>query len=218
MKSLFKKDWPLFIIALLPLAYLATIWGKLPESVPMHWDINGEIDRYGNKAELLILIFVPLLIYGLFLIIPKIDPKNKLNEMGNKLHSIRFVTTAITSALMLVVLLSVKNESLANFNYIILAIGVLFASLGNYFQTIKPNYFVGIRTPWTLENETVWKKTHILGGRLWFAGGMVVVLLSLLLSHRLNLIIFLVITAIITIVPIVYSYLKFQELKEEPGT
>lgn len=217
MTTLFKKDWPVLAIALLPLAYLATIWGQLPESVPMHWNINGEIDRYGGKPELLILVVIPLLIYGLFLIIPKIDPKNKLAKMGNKLNSIRFVTTAIVSALMLIILYAVKNESIGNLNYIILAIGVLFAALGNYFQTIKSNYFIGIRTPWTLENETVWKKTHKLGGKLWFVGGIAIVVCSLMLNSELNIIVFLAITAVISIVPIVYSYLAFQEIKRESG-
>jgi uncharacterized membrane protein len=206
-----KKELPLIAIVLLPFIYLAYIWNQLPEKVPMHWDIKGEIDRYGEKMELIIIpILLPLLVYIIFLIVPKIDPKNKLNKMGNKLQIIKVLSTTFMSILALFIIYSSKNQSFTNPNYIILLIGVLYIILGNYFNTIKANYFIGIRTPWTLENETVWKKTHKLGGKLWFVGGIIVVLTSLILDKEPNVTIFLIITGIITIIPIVYSYIIFK--------
>jgi uncharacterized membrane protein len=206
-----KKELPLIAIVLLPFIYLAYIWNQLPEKVPMHWDIKGEIDRYGEKMELIIIpILLPLLVYIIFLIVPKIDPKNKLNKMGNKLQIIKVLSTTFMSILALFIIYSSKNQSFTNPNYIILLIGVLYISLGTYFKTIKANYFIGIRTPWTLENETVWKKTHKLGGKLWFVGGIIVVLTSLILDKEPNVTIFLIITGIITIIPIVYSYIIFK--------
>ena len=79
-------------------------------------------------------------------------------------------------------------------------------------QTIKPNYFLGIRTPWTLENETVWKETHRMAGKMWFVGGLIVVFASLILEEQLNLIVFLIIVGIITLIPIIYSYLLFKKI------
>jgi uncharacterized membrane protein len=210
-----KKELPLIAIVLLPFIYLAYLWNELPSKVPVHWNIEGEIDRYGDKSELLIIPFLlPLLTYAIFLIVPKIDPKNKLRKMGNKLQTIKFLMTTLMSLLALFILYTAKNQSFTNSNYIFLMIGVLFIILGNYFKTIKPNYFIGIRTPWTLENETVWKSTHKLGGKMWFIGGLLVVLSSLLLEQQNNFMVFIVITAIITIVPVVYSYLKFQNIKK----
>ena len=206
-----KKELPLIAIVLLPFIYLAYIWNQLPEKVPMHWDIKGEIDRYGEKMELIIIpILLPLLVYIIFLIVPKIDPKNKLNKMGNKLQTIKVLLTTFMSILALFIIYSAKNQSFANPNYIILLIGVLYIILGNYFKTIKANYFIGIRTPWTLENESVWKKTHKLGGKLWFVGGIIVVLTSLILDKEPNVTVFLIITGIITTIPIVYSYIIFK--------
>jgi uncharacterized membrane protein len=215
-----KKELPLIAIVLLPFIYLAYIWNQLPEKVPMHWDIKGEIDRYGEKMELIIIpILLPLLVYIIFLIVPKIDPKNKLNKMGNKLQIIKVLSTTFMSILALFIIYSSKNQSFTNPNYIILLIGVLYIILGNYFKTIKANYFIGIRTPWTLENETVWKKTHKLGGKLWFVGGIIVVLTSLILDKEPNVTIFLIITGIITIIPIVYSYIIFKnEIKTTYNT
>ena len=211
-----KKELPLVVIVLLPFIYLGYIWNQLPEKVPLHWNIKGEIDRYGEKIELIIIPFLlPLLVYIIFLVVPQIDPKNQLNKMGNKLQTIKFLLTTFMSILALFILYTAKNESFANPNYIVLLIGVLYLVFGNYFKTIKANYFIGIRTPWTLENETVWKETHKLGGKMWFIGGLIIILSSLLLEKQTNFTIFIVITAIITIIPVVYSYLKFQTLKKQ---
>ena len=210
-----KKELPLIAIVLLPFIYLAYIWNQLPEKVPMHWNIKGEIDRYGEKVELIIIpIFLPLLVYIIFLVVPKIDPKNRLNKMGNKLQTIKFLLTTLMSILALFIIYTAKNESFTNPNYMVLIIGVLYIVLGNYFKTLKANYFIGIRTPWTLEKETVWKKTHELGGKLWFIGGIIVVIASLILPKETNFTVFLIITGIITIIPIVYSYLTFKNEKK----
>jgi uncharacterized membrane protein len=210
-----KKELPLIAIVLLPFIYLAYIWNQLPEKVPMHWNINGEIDRYGEKVELIIIpILLPLLVYIIFLVVPKIDPKNRLNKMGNKLQTIKFLLTTLMSILALLIIYTAKNESFTNPNYMVLIIGVLYIVLGNYFKTLKANYFIGIRTPWTLEKETVWKKTHELGGKLWFIGGIIVVIASLILRKETNFTVFLIITGIITIIPIVYSYLTFKNEKK----
>ena len=212
MNKIFKKEWPLFLVILLPFIYLGYLWPQLPDKVPLHWNINGEINRYGNKAELIIIpILLPLLTYVIFLLVPKIDPKNKLNKMGNKLQSLKVLLTIFMSALALFILYSVKNQSLANPNYTILGIGVLFIILGNYFKTIQPNYFIGIKTPWTLENETIWKETHRMAGKLWFVGGLIVVVASLVLDNKSNLTLFLIVTGIITVIPIIYSYILFKK-------
>ena len=80
-----KKELPLVLIVLLPFIYLAYIWNELPEKVPMHWNIKGEIDRYGEKIELLIIPFLlPFLVYIIFLVVPKIDPKKRITFNFNR--------------------------------------------------------------------------------------------------------------------------------------
>ena len=208
-----KNEIPLIAIVSLPFIYLAYIWNELPEKVPMHWNIKGEIDRFGEKSELLLIpILLPLLAYIIFLIVPKIDPKNKIRKMGNKYQHIKILLTTFMSILALFIIYTAKNQSFANPNYIVLLIGILYIILGNYFKTIKANYFIGIRTPWTLENETVWKETHKLGGKMWFVAGIIVLISSLILEKQLNFTLFIIITGIITIIPIAYSYFKFKNL------
>ena len=179
MKTTLKKELPIVIIVLIPFAYLFFIWHSLPDEVPIHWNMHGKMDRYGSKEELLIIPFLlPFLIYVLLLIIPVINPKGKLNNMGNKRQNLKLLITTFMSVLALYILYSAKQQTLENPNYLITAIGILFIILGNYFKTIKPNYFIGVRTPWTLENEVTWKETHKLAGKLWFLGGLLIVILA----------------------------------------
>ncbi|WP_318310687.1 SdpI family protein [Flagellimonas crocea] len=210
-----KKELPIIGIVLLPFLYLAYIWDQLPEKVPLHYNIKGEIDRYGDKSELILIpIMLPLLIYVLLLVVPYIDPKKQIQKMGNKYYSLKFILTLITSVMALFIIHSTKGGSLANPTFIFLIIGVTYLILGNYFKTIKANYFIGIRTPWTLESEYVWKKTHKLGGKVWFVGGILAIISSLVLPLQTNIKVFLAITVIITLVPVVYSYVLFKKQKD----
>lgn len=210
----FKKEIPFIVVALLPFTYLAYIWNRLPEKVPMHWNGAGEIDRYGDKKELVaVLCMLVGVTYFVFLIIPYVDPKQKLQNMGNKLNNLRMILTLFMSGLAVFILYNVQQKS-SNPGFVFAIIGLLFAFLGNYFKTIKPNYFIGIKTPWTLENEEVWKKTHIMGGKLWFVGGLLMAL-TFLLPNEMQLYNFLGITAVISIVPIVYSYFEFKKIKNQ---
>lgn len=215
MRLSLKKELPIIIVVLLPFIYLAYIWNDLPEKVPMHWGLDGEVNRYGDKIELLMIPFLlPVLIYGIFLVVPAIDPKNKIAQMGSKYQSIKVLLAVFMSILALFIIYTAKNESFSNPNMLILLIGILYLILGNYFKTIKANYFIGIRTPWTLENETVWNDTHKIGGIMWFIGGIIIVFSSLILETKSNYNLFIAITLIIVIIPVVYSYLRFNELKK----
>lgn len=210
----FKKEIPILLIVLIPFIYLAYIWNTLPETVPVHWNWKGEIDDWGDKSMLILITFLlPGLTYILFSIIPLIDPKKKIQNMGNKYHNLKFLMVLFMSALALFIIYSVKEQSITNPSLIILAIGLLYILLGNYMKTIKANYFIGIRTPWTLENETVWKSTHILAGKLWFIGGLAIIISSLTTSKSFNSIFFITVTVLITLIPLIYSYLQYKKLK-----
>lgn len=210
----FKKEIPYLAVSLLPFVYLAYIWPTLPQRVPMHWNASGEIDRWGDKSEtLMIPLLMTGLVYVLFLILPKIDPKGKLESMGNKLNSFRMILTCFMSVLSLYILYSIKTHN-ADPKMLFPLLGLLFAFLGNYMKTMKPNYFIGFRTPWTLENEEVWKKTHKVGGMLWFIGGLLMTF-TFLLEGKTQLYTFMAILVVITIIPVVYSYLEFQKQKNK---
>ncbi len=208
-----KKELPLIAIVISPMAYLLAIWNKLPLQVPMHWNFNGEINRYGNKIELLFITLVMnILMYFLFLIIPRIDPKNKIVQMGKKYFTLRLILTLFISAITFLVILSAQHKQIY-FN-VEMIFGLFFIALGNYMKTIRSNYFIGIRTPWTLNSETNWKKTHLLTGKIWFVSGFIIAILSLCLDKKLSIILFATITIIIVVIPVIYSYLLFKNEKQ----
>jgi uncharacterized membrane protein len=215
MKKSIRSDIVLWIVIFLPLVYLAYLWSGLPDSVPVHWNFQGEVDRYGSKAELLILTFLPLIMYFLFTIIPKIDPKNRLKNMGGKYSGLRSVMIVFMSALAIMMIYTAKHEIFPGNNLMFILMGGLFTMLGNYFKTLKANYFIGIKTPWTLESETVWNDTHKLGGKLWFAGGFLIILSGIFTPPEVNSVVFGVILAIMVLVPVVYSYFRFEKLKKD---
>lgn len=208
-----KKEIPLILIVLLPFIYLGYIWGSLPDRVPVHWDGEGEINGWGSKTSLIILPFIlPFLTYLIFSFVPLIDPKKKLSIMGDKFYNLKLATVLVMSTVALFILYSTKHQSSFNPNTLIMLVGLLFAIIGNYMPSLKQNYFIGIKTPWALENETVWKKTHQLAGKLWFPGGVLVIILSFLINDpKLMNYLFLSITGIIAIVPMIYSYIFYKK-------
>jgi uncharacterized membrane protein len=213
MKTTLKKELPLIGIVLAPFVYLALIWNTLPEKVPTHWDYKGEVDKWGDKYSLIALLFLlPVLTYVLMLVVPKIDPKKKIELMGGKYYQLKFILVLFMSMLAFIILHLTENQSTSSPNLIYIPIGVLFIALGNYFKVIQPNYFIGIKTPWTLENKEVWKLTHVLAGKLWIAGGLLIVLTSLTIANSIFIYVFISVIAIISLIPMGYSYFKFKEL------
>jgi uncharacterized membrane protein len=209
----------IWLIAAIPIIYLAAVWKSLPEKVAMHFDLHGNPDRYGNKTELLLLVAILSLmtvgIYFLLSNIYKIDPKRYAAENKDRLQRMGFAVGIFMSALCCVIVYStIKGNIEFGMRYIFAAVGLLFSLIGNYMHNMKPNYFAGLRVPWTLNNEENWRKTHLLGGKLWFAGGLIIAILCLLLPDTISLITFFILTAILVIIPVVYSYRLYKSNRE----
>jgi uncharacterized membrane protein len=198
-------------IILLPAIYLAFVWNTLPEEVPMHFNAKGEVDRYGSKDELIGLLFMlNLPLYFIMRFAPQIDPKKKINE--KQLFELRLVLHLFISAIALFIIYSTQQGALANPFGIVSLVGLLFAALGFFFRSIKPNYFIGIKTPWTLESEEVWNKTHRVSGPVWIAGGIFMAL-SPLFAKAASIYIILGVTFGLAIFSVVYSYVAFKNLR-----
>ena len=210
----YVKEMILWILILLPYVYLAMVWNQLPAEVPTHFDINGKPDDWSSRIFLLL---VPggmgLFLYLLLLVIPYLDPKKKIHMMGSRYYNFRLVLTLFFSVLSIYLVYVSKEGKMDNPNILLALIGGLFVAMGNYFQAVRPNYFIGIRTPWTLENEEVWRKTHRLGGRLWVVGGLIIIIMALLFNSSINISIFFAAIALtMGLIPVVYSYFEYKRI------
>lgn len=213
----------IWVVFISPVVYLAVVWNKLPEKVPMHYNINGEVDRYGNKTELLamlgILLAVTVGVYFLLVNVHRIDPKRKYKaENISRMRRLAFALSIFLAALTCFFVHS-SQEANVKFNsrFITVGIGLLFAVIGNYMYNIKPNYFAGIRTPWALENEENWRLTHKLASRLWFAGGLLLAVLGLFLTSTASFVLMMAMVAALVLVPFIYSYRLYAKMKRVAG-
>jgi len=210
-----KKELWIWLIMTLPLGYLAYVWPSLPYIVPTHFGMDGQPNDWSHKTVLAyIVIGMVVGIYLLFTVIPMIDPKGKIGNMGSKYYLFKLIMILFMSALSFLIINSAITKSIGSTNMVFVLIGAMFAFLGNYMQAIKPNYFIGIRTPWTLESEMVWRKTHLLGGKLFFLAGLLMMMLPFILKEKLEPVL-LTIIAVAALVPIVYSFILFRQEKTQ---
>ena len=214
MKFQIKREIPFWIILFIPILYQIYNWSLIPDNIPVHFNLKGEADRYDSKQSFLtFIIIISITLYLLLLFVPKIDPKKRIREMGEKYHYLRFATTFLISFIFTLITLNAIDEEFKLQPYLGLFFGLLFILLGNYFRNLKPNYFIGIRTPWTLENESVWKITHQFSSILWVIGGTIMLLTNIFSQNEpVSWYINIAIIGMLTIVPILYSYLKYRKL------
>ncbi|GGG22113.1 SdpI family protein [Pontibacter amylolyticus] len=208
----------LWVIVLIPLVYLAVVWNSLPEQVPVHFNLEGEADGWAGKTSLIFIVLGTTALFNLILLaLPHIDPKRKLTQMGSKYHQLRFILVIFMAALSVFIVHNALNPNVFRQNIHFVLIGGLFIALGNYFQAVKPNYFIGIRTPWTLESEQVWRKTHRLGGILWIIGGILLIVLAFLPEMGMQQMLYIAVIALTVLIPVVYSFMVYRRERRELG-
>lgn len=211
----FFQELLILIIALVPVAYLYSLWHELPEEVPIHWNIKGEVDGYGSKYTLWwVILSMNVPIYLLMLFLPKLAAKSEnIKLMGKKYHRLRLILQLFMTALVMIIILSASGNNSTSIETLLGYCFIIFMLLfGNYMGSIRQNHFMGIRTPWTLENETVWKKTHQLGGRLWIASALVGLPLLWILPQQWQFTTIISLMVAPMLVACVYSFLLFKKL------
>ena len=205
------KELIIILLTALPIIYLLVNWSVLPDRLPVHFDGNGETNGYGSK---LVFIFLPLGLYLLLIVVPFIDPrKSNYLLFSSTYFKIRVILSAFLGLLNTVVIYNELHGISKIGSFVPISVFILFTLLGIYMGNISPNYFVGIKVPWTLNNDEVWIRTHKLAGKLWF-WGCILGIVSLFFVKNAALVMFPVII-VITVVPIVYSYIIYQKIANQ---
>ncbi len=210
-----KQDVAALLVVVAPFVALPFLWNRMPELIPMHWNIDGKVDRYASTA--MGLLFIPLLnvfLYVLFSMIGHIDPKQKVRIRQKPLPAIRFILLLFLLGIYVVQLAAALGmDTMGSTNLLLVVVIGLFIAIGNYLTSIQPNYFIGIRTPWTLEDDQIWRETHRLGGWLWVGVGCIMLLLWLIVDPAWFRTVFLIGVLVMAGVPFVYSYLLYRNSK-----
>ena len=206
-----RSRWFGLVIAALALAMSVWAYPQLPPTVATHWSFNGTPD--GFSGRLVALGIVPIVLIAmtvLFNVLPRVDPRRE--NYAKFLSSYWLIANAVIVFLLVAhamiiaagIGFSVKIDRLMP-----LGIGLLFVFLGNYLTRVEPNWFIGIRTPWTLSSDTVWRRTHRTGGLLMVIGGLILAI-SAFLPRPAFLVLFCVTIVIVAVIPIVQSYILWK--------
>ncbi len=206
---MFKKNrLPLLLsslVILLPIPIGLMLWDDLPASMPIHWTAGGAVNGFGNKIFVVFALpLILLCIHLLCLFFTLWDMKNKGQSpkvFALVLWIMPFLsvfTTTITYALSMGWEFDIMHT-------VLIMMGLMFILIGNYLPKCKQNRTIGIKVKWTFESEENWNATHRMAGKLWVAGGLLI-LSCIFLPNTIALWVMPVLLAIMVIVPVVYSY------------
>jgi len=216
-KNLF---WQLLTLAVVvaPSLYLWAVWAALPAQVPTHFNSSGQADGFTGREHLwLLTLGLPLGTAVLFSILPLLDPKRRLDGGNANFQKLRLAMVGLLSGLACFSLYLGVHPATPPAQGLAVLLGVFFVFMGNYLTTVQPNYFVGIRTPWTLESPAVWARTHRIGGILTCFSGALLVLLAFVLPAASVLPVMLGLVAGTALVSYGYSYWLFRQ-EQQAGT
>ena len=165
MKLSWRTEWPhgLLLAAMFVLA--AATWSGAPDRIPVHWNLAGDVDRYGGRFEgLLAIPLLALAIYVLMILLPRVDPgRANYASFASAYATLRLVILAVLAALYGLIHLWIRGTQAPIGVWVPLIVGVLFVVVGDLLGKVRPNWFVGIRTPWTLSSKASWTGTHRAG-------------------------------------------------------
>ena len=191
-------------VTLFPILWGLIIWSQLPNQISIHFNAAGQANNFQSKALAVFGLPFFLLLVHLFVIF-MIGRALKNRTMNEKMVKVIYWLIPIVSLIVSYLIYSKALGSTTNPSvFVSVLLGFIFVIMGNYMPKLKVNHTVGIRLPWTLQNEDNWHKTHRLAGKLWVLGGLIL-LLEAGLQFALSYVLVLVILAIV-LIPVMYSY------------
>ena len=205
-------SWLVILITIVASAYF---YDKLPDQVVTHWNAAGEPDGWGSKN--FVTFFIPGLLIGMYLLfqwLPKLDPKKANYAKFFNIYKIfQFVIIAFLSFMYFITTLYNIGWKIDIGATISIVVGLMMVIFGSNMKKIKTNWFIGIRTPWTLSSEVVWKKTHEFAAKIFVFGGLLFIIISFLPAEWFMWLLILIILVLLS--PAVYSYFIFRDIKEK---
>ena len=206
-----RKYWKLLLITsviiLLPVVAGVFLWEQLPAQIPTHWGPNGEVDSYSSKAFAVFgLSGILLAAQWLCTLGSAADPK-KQNHPEKVVHLVLWIIPVLSVVLYTITYATALGMEVPVAVVLPVLVGLMFVIIGNYMPKCKQNYTIGIKIPWTLDNEENWNKTHRFAGWLWTFCGVLIMVLSFFGGVW----VLLLVMTLMVIAPCVYSYLLHRK-------
>ncbi|MGB0388465.1 MAG: SdpI family protein [Ardenticatenaceae bacterium] len=208
-----KEEWLPLLAIVGTFAVSILFYPQLPDTIPTHWNAAGQPDSYSPRLVGAFLMPVIMLgVYLLLLFLPRIDPRRTNIERFSETYTLlRIGMTLFFAYIHGVILYTVlSNQETLTTGLIFGGVGVLLMLIGNHMPRMRSNWFMGIRTPWTLSSDSVWQKTHRLGGKLFMLAGFLI-LLAPFFDPSWTFWVMMVAIVLSGIVPIIYSYFLYQQ-------
>jgi len=206
-----RKWIPSLLVIVAVLATLA-VYSRLPEQVPTHWNVSGEVDDWSSRlwgAWTIPLVMAAMLL--VFRAFPLIDPRREnYPKFAGAYEGILIIVLLFMLALHVSLLATMLGRPIAVMRLLPVGIGLLLVGIGALLPKAHANWFIGIRTPWTLSNDRVWERTHRFGGVVMIATGLLIAasaLLAPLWTHR----VMAGAIAAMAIIVIAYSYFAWRQ-------
>lgn len=210
-----RSRWLGYVVALVAAAASVATYAQLPPRVATHWGWSGQPDGYSSR--LLAVVLLPLVIVAmraLLSVLPRIDPRGENYEKFAGTYWLIFNGVIVFMGVMHLAVLAYGLGAPVRMDRVAAAgVGVLLIVVGNYLTRVEPNWFIGIRTPWTLSSDAVWRRTHRAGGWILAAGGTIIVL-TLFVPAWAALPLMIGTIALVSVVPVVLSYLLWRRERE----
>ncbi|HET7570311.1 MAG TPA: SdpI family protein [Gammaproteobacteria bacterium] len=202
-----------FVLVLAAFAVAAWLYPSLPDPVPSHWNAAGEVDDYMAKPWGAFI--TPLFMLGtwaVLAVLPKISPRGYRLDQFIGVYGIVTLAILVTMLVVAIVtLLAATGAQLDLTRIMFIVIGALFVVLGNYMGKMRKNFFIGIRTPWTLANDEVWVRTHRLGGWLFVLAGFAIIVIGILKCAPWT---FMAAIGGAALIPATYSYFAYRQVDQ----
>ena len=194
------------------IAVAAYMYPNLPDQIPTHWNSKGEVDDYTAKPwGVVIMPVAAMLVFVVMRLIPLISPKGfGTDNFTDVVNVFTVVIVGFMSGVAILVLLEANGQDVRINEMIFAGVGLMFVVLGNYMGKVRKNFFIGIRTPWTLASDEVWSRTHRLGGKVFVLIGIFMMLNSFVRFPVQWLIASIVVVAL---VPVIYSYVIYRRIE-----
>jgi uncharacterized membrane protein len=204
-------DLVLAVIGLVPFVFALIVYDRLPETMATHFGIEGQADGWQGKGSFLVL-GIPLFMKES----RRIDPRSENYEKFDSVYEIfRLGITLFLSAAVGATIFYNLGYAFSMQMFVLVGLGLFLMTIGNYMGQVRFNYFIGIKTPWTLANEEVWRRTHRASGPLIVITGVVTVIAAFLPSQAAVWVFGIMFALSMLVFPMLYSYLQFQRLSRE---